>query len=831
MFKIVTISLLILLICVQVVSASGSTIFNQQRGARTTPPPTGPADIDVNPSSKEVSLSFGQSADNKKSVTFTIINNGKTDVRDEDIKYPSTPSHITIKGPSSFTCGANSSTSVQFTIEASPSASGADETHNVEINIGGKRVTITVAIKYYAKIDVSPSVIHLGEIPSNVPKKESEPIRISEEYGYKTLEGVTISPASGNENAWVTVSPNKGIRISKKESVDVKFTLTPGAPDYERYDNKYTWNFIIEGGDADPVTITVKARILRPPKLGRLDDEKLKLKFDKPKGTVLEYDEYIDVRVRNKGDDALHFSSIVSKKPGGGIAIIKPSGIVSKKDSKKIKVHITVPYNTPEGTYQGKLHIYAKDGDDKPAGDDSMYITITVLWPVDFTISSTSPYFRSSPLSIDFGSLELKERDYDKKKLTLTLTEYYRYKPVENLRFSSSDEHSDWVKEERDFVEIPPGGTGDITLKIEPGLEAVPKHYSWKHYLSAREISAKRMAITAKIVPMNISEMIERLKAFRKSPSYKSYPSSENIISNGIDMLVKAEQSEIGAEDWKKIPVLTKGSLSLLSSLNDCIISNEEGNYRQVVEDLWTVWVSTSRIDSNSKLNNRGVSGYANGISIGADKTTEEVLTYEAKMLELRGWNIKKAVEHAIPTNDISVLKEEENVLESALSYQYAATLYGLLNDKKKRLDCVYEESRMMDKHDELVNNATDLRIQAENIILNAKENDLNRLWNTHLLSNPYDYDTASDSYKTAEGYLEDASKKYRFAGELIMAEDTLADLKELRSEWRYILSLFLLMCLVYGAAVIYVLNRIIRGTMAYMDDMREREVGDVVVS
>ncbi len=63
------------------------------------------------------------------------------------------------------------------------------------------------------------------------------------------------------------------------------------------------------------------------------------------------------------------------------------------------------------------------------------------------------------------------------------------------------------------------------------------------------------------------------------------------------------------------------------------------------------------------------------------------------------------------------------------------------------------------------------------------------------------------------------------------MAEDTLADLKELRSEWRYILSLFLLMCLVYGAAVIYVLNRIIRGTMAYMNDLHEREVGDVVVS
>ncbi|MFV9677665.1 MAG: hypothetical protein ACNYVW_08455, partial [Methanosarcinales archaeon] len=240
---------------------------------------------------------------------------------------------------------------------------------------------------------------------------------------------------------------------------------------------------------------------------------------------------------------------------------------------------------------------------------------------------------------------------------------------------------------------------------------------------------------------------------------------------------------------------------------------------------------STSRMGVNSELNNREMSGYANGIAIGAEKTTNEVLTDEAKLLELRGWDIKKAVEHAMPTNDISKLNEEENVLESALSYQYAATLYGLLNDKEKRLDCVYEETRMMDKHDELVSGATDLRIRAENIILDSNENDFYRLWDTYLLSNPYNYDTASESYKTAEGYLEAASKNYRFAGEPLMAGDTEKDLKELRGEWRHILSLFLVLCVVYGAVLIYVLSRIIRGTLAYMNDMHEREIGDVVVT
>ncbi|MCK4734954.1 MAG: hypothetical protein KAT65_21050, partial [Methanophagales archaeon] len=73
--------------------------------------------------------------------------------------------------------------------------------------------------------------------------------------------------------------------------------------------------------------------------------------------------------------------------------------------------------------------------------------------------------------------------------------------------------------------------------------------------------------------------------------------------------------------------------------------------------------------------------------------------------------------------------------------------------------------------------------------------------------------------------------KNYRFAGEPLMAGDTEKDLKELRGEWRHILSLFLILCAVYGAVLIYVLSRIIRGTMAYVNDMHEREIGDVVVT
>jgi hypothetical protein len=693
----------------------------------------------------------------------------------------------------------------------------------INSNAGPEEVSVTVTIKYNAKIKVSRSSINFGEVPSKEHQKVSEPpVKISEEYGYKRLEGVTITPASGNENNWVTVG-NYPSEISKERPVNVTFTLTPGPPDYERYDNKYTWKFIITSSNAEPVTITVEARIMRPPKLGTLYDAELEIKFDKPKGTVRTYDRYIDVPVRNLGDEPMHFNNSISKSPSGGITIridYSPE-VVSKRGSENIKVHIIAPYDTLEGAYYGKLHIYAKDGDGKKVGDDDVDITIVLKWPVDFSIS---------PPSVDFGPLELKELEYEKKQVIITLTELYLYKPVRNLRLSKSGESGNWLKEERDFGEIPPGESGNITIRIEPGLEAVPKDYQWLYAISASEIGAKRLEVRAKIVPLDITSMIESFRAYQRTPLYTRYPSSQSLLSKGIEMLELVERSEIDAEDWQKTTVLMKGTLSLLSSLNDGIILSDEENYGRAVESLMAASVSASTVQSNSNLNNGDISGFARDIAASADTTTREVLMDEAKMLELRGWTIKKAVEYAQAMNDTSGLQNEENVLESAVSYQYAAILYGLLDEKEKRLENVYEESMLMDKHDELVSDATDLRLKAENAVATSKENDLSRIWGLYILVNPYNYDTFSTRYKTAERFLEDASMKYKIAGELLLQDQTQEDLTNLKAERRLILFFFFSACILYGVLFVYVISRVIGGTMAYFKDMDEREVGDILV-
>jgi|GEM_PF-922869 len=828
----------------------------------------------------EVSFSFDKprgSGDYSTYKYFTITNSGNDtlnidSVSGEIIRITPYPSII-----------PPGESEIRFTIWASSYADEKTYTEDVHIKKEGvtdSTVTVAVTITHCAKIEVSPSSIDFGRVGRK--ESPSRTIEISEVLGYKSAEVVSVLPRISGNN-WVEPDKYYIGSVSPSSSISVTFQMkSEKHPDH----NEYSWKYKITSNNAGSATIPIEAYILMPPKLGKLYDEELEIKFDKPKGTVRKYDRYIDVRVRNEGDETMYFNSRFTEYPSGiTIKIDNPSGSVSGKSSENIRLHIVAPYDAPEGTYYGKLYIDAGD-----AGQGYVDITIKIIWPVDFTIS---------PSSVDFGSIELKERGYEKKSVIITLTEFYFYKPVRNLRLSKSGEYGNWLKEERAFVEIPPGASRNITLRIEPGLEAVPKDYSWKYDISASEISGKRMEVKAKIIPLNITKMIEGFKSFRGTPLYSNYPSSEVIISNGVEMLEAVERSKISAEDWKKIPILMKGTLSLLSSLNDGIISSEAKNYGKAVESLWTASVSTSTIESNSELNNWDISGYAKDISAGADKTTEEVLMDEAKMLENRGWDIKKAVDYVMAniilfsidvefeedlnkgiiseklksefknkefplSNNATVTKEEgewkiidekefsirkeggklnvyrdlkewENVLESALSYQYAATIYGpgLLNDKEKRLECTYEESRMMDKHDELVSDATDLRIKAENNISNSKENDLIRIriGDMYLLLNPYKYDTFSARYGSAERYMEDALKKYKVAGVPVMAGNTKEALNKLKSERRYILSLFFLACILYAAAFIYAINRVIMGTVAYMRDRYEREVGDIVIT
>jgi hypothetical protein len=786
--------------------------------------------IEVSPSPVDVSFSFNQPKDTAQyEVTRTITLKNLNP--DPNAMVSGTISSIDRDGititpdPSSFTLHGGESTSITLTIVASPSAPEMEK-RPFTLNVGGENLLVTVTITYYALLEVSPASIDFGVIHRS--DNPTGTVTIREVYGYK---GVDItSRLSGN--SWLTARLD-GSTVEKGSPVTVTFHLTPGK-DIEQ--NIYSWTFYLSTSTPhttiSPSMIEIKVYILMPPKLGSIDDQEFELKFDKPRGTVSEYDGYVDLEVSNEGDERMYYDSKIIEYPGELIIRVNNgSGSVSKKSSKNMRVHLITPYDTYEGSYYVRLEITATDETGKyNAGREDAEITLEIKWPVDFNISSTSPYFTESPLSIDFGAIELKERGYEKKSTDLTLTEYYDYKAVRSVRFYTPDEYGKWLKAEQYFTQIPSGGSRDVTLTIEPGLEAVPKVYTWDYSISAYEVEPKRIEIKAKIVPINIPQLTEGIRSFRESALYERYPSSEVIIINGVELLEAAEEREVGTEDWKKIPFLTKSTLSLLASLNDALQFADNKLYGDAVESLWTAWVSTSSISSNSDLNTWALSGYARALSLSADKTLDEVLLDEAEMFKTRGAEFKNSVEHAVATGNISGLQEEENVLNAALFYQYAATMFTMLGDDGKRMDCLHEASVLMDQHDTLVNDANELWIRAEQNIADSKEHDLTRVGDWYLLLNPYNYDTFSANYRSAEHYLEEAAKKYRIAGELLMYRNTRSDLQSVQSEGDYIFFLFFLASVLYAAAFIIILYQIFMGTMAYIRDMDESDRGDIVV-
>jgi len=159
----------------------------------------------------------------------------------------------------------------------------------IYVTADGKTVRITVTVAYIAKLSVSPSsTIIFGTVGSDVCSVQKT-ITIREDLGY---EAVNFYVEQRSGNGWVIPSRNTGT-VSKNNPVDITFTLTPGPRDYTRRDNNYTWNFAITGSNANSVTITLGACINETVNACKLDDEKLELKFDKPKGTVPGYNENI----------------------------------------------------------------------------------------------------------------------------------------------------------------------------------------------------------------------------------------------------------------------------------------------------------------------------------------------------------------------------------------------------------------------------------------------------------------------------------------------------------------------------------------------------------
>jgi len=737
--------------------------------------------------------------------TFTNTNPDPNVTVSGSVGSVSTATVTITPSTSSFSLAHGESTTITLHTVVSPEmAEGSSYT----VSVDDESVTVRVTVIHFAEIVVSDTQIDFGQVHRY--DNPSKSVTITEVLGYKDVTA-TILQTGGD--SWVTVSPDAFV-IPAGSSRVITFELNPGTPDH----NDYSWTFLISTDEAGSASIKIDAYILMPPTLGQLYDKSLTISFDKKRGTVATYERTLDLMVRNDGDETMNFETRVIELPTGiNIQIDNPTGSVAGKSTKKVKVRVIAFYDAPEGEHAAEIRVNAGS-----AGTEEADIDIKIRWPVGFVLSHSN---------IDFGSLEFKEGVYENRSYMIILTEIYDYKSVKHVAFSKTGAHADWLTSlnEDDFEDIPPGEMRNVTITIQPGLEAVPGPYAWECEFISLNAGGKPLDFAAKIVPINISMTKSELDDLRGSELVSVFSQADTALQNAIYILNRVEKEGSGpsSDDWKALIVLIRSTGTLVTTLDKAVGLLEEGFYDEAVTESVSAWVMSDTIVSHSEIWDEGIRPYALNIRNAATDLLDDVLRYEVDLLTTTADGVAASVREAAESGDITGLERNEDANNAARAYRNAELIYTLLGDEADRRDARRNYELMVSLHDDLVSDAGNLRFTSEKLVEAANEGDFTAIGNRRILLNPYNYDTASEKYTMAILHLEDASKRYRIAGEMLLLEDTDKERNDLEREWLYLFMLFLVISLAYAFLILYAALRIIRGTVHYLYDIRsERDLG-----
>ncbi|MFQ6119710.1 MAG: hypothetical protein ACE5KE_07470, partial [Methanosarcinales archaeon] len=593
--------------------------------------------IEVSPLQINVSFAFNKPKSSNphysKPVSLDISNNGDSELIISSIT-PSSPSSyitITVLSNQQFSIPNGSSKSISLSVSADKESGEGTYTGYISIasKAGTKKVEIKVTITHYASIKVTPSTRDFGKVGRN--QTLTKTLTIKEILGYKSAENITITKISGND--WITIGsyPNA---IPAGGSISVTFTMIESKyPDH----NDYTWKYQIFSSNAGSAEVTITAYLLLPAKLGDIPDFEVSFLFNKPKGTVSRYKHDVYIKLKNLGDEDLNlysYSLKIIKVPSGGIYFdvsnIPSTITIRGKETKNVKLTVNAPYDTSEGIYNGKILVDAGS-----AGSDYSEITIKIEWGVEVSIN---------PLKIDFESVEVKKS----KSKAVHIQELIGYKSVKVDLSKISG--GDWLDISKTSLTVPAGKSTKITLTLAPRGDAIPgKTYNWKYYVKIQYIGTKILEISAKILPIDLTELKNNIQNMRRTPISKKYIEVENIISNSADMLYLSEKRPISTEDWKHVPQVESGVSLLLNSLNDAEVLIDNGEHNNAFKEIVMASVSSEIIKVHANLiSDKEVRKYAVAIQQNTKSLMNTIQTNEAIYFE------KEAI-----------LKQSENLIES----------------------------------------------------------------------------------------------------------------------------------------------------------------------
>lgn len=739
--------------------------------------------------------------------SLDISNNGNS-VLDIYSITPSNPNNyitITVLNNQQFSIRNGSSKSISLSVSADKESGEGTYTGYISIasNAGIKKVDIIVTITHYASIEINTSTLDFGEVGRN--QTLTKTITINETLGYKSAENIHITKISGNN--WITVISYPST-IPRGGSIKVDFTMIESKdPDH----NDYTWKYQISSSNAGSAEVTITAYLLLPAKLGDIPNFEVSFLFNKPKGTVSRYSNDVYIKLKNIGDEPLNLSSSslnIIKVPSGGIYFevsnIPSTITIQGKDTKEVILTVNAPYDTPEGIYNGKILVDAGS-----AGSDYSEITIKIEWGVEVSIS---------PLKIDFESVEVKKS----KSIAVNIQELIGYKSVKvdlsEIKASEisgtvgDNSGSGWLDISKTSLIVPAGESTKIDLTLAPRGDAIPgRTYNWKYYVKIQYIGTKILEVSAKILPIDLTELKNNIQNMRRTPINKKYTEVENIISNSADMLYQSEKRQISTEDWKHVPQVGSGVSLLLNSLNDAEVLIDNGEHNNAFKEIVMASVSSEIIKVHANLiSDIEVRKYAIEIKQNTKSLMNTIQTKEAIYFE-----------------NEAIQKQSENLIESEKAYRNAATLFHLFGNTEKELRYKNKANEMLIEHDKLVEEANNGRIKAAHLINNITTNEMINILGLNLLLNPFNYDTTREGYNTAKSMYTTASRQYGLAGELLLKKDTEEELKTLTQSMRSILIIFYFACVFYAIIFVYSIKRIIIGMIDYWNDTTEKDLGN----
>jgi hypothetical protein len=690
--------------------------------------------------------------------------------------------------PTSGEIARGGSVTITLTIKVNSGLSEGSHSREIVVNPGNIVVPITINVVHKTQLKVSPLTIDFGSV--DVDQEVKKQVKFEETLGYKSID-VTLSKTKGND--WV--KPDEySFPVSKENPKTIYFTLSKNKPGWESYKKSYSWSYSVRS-DGGNYEITLRTELKLPAKLSLDRSAYEKILFDIPKSERPIFYRDVKIGLENKGYYDMVITRVyLSGFSGLDVRLTSNPSRVRGYSSSNIVLSVEAPYSTKEGSYTGTVLVDCGD-----AGAEDARVTIQIEHGVKLVVS---------PTRMDFGGVEILTEEKEQK---VTLRETFGYKSVRDVTITKTS-GPPWISvTPASFYGIPPeeSDTASLSLLFR-GETIVGKIFEWEYAVKTANAGTHKITMSAEALPPDLAAIYSDLNSIKLRPIFK-HPKAKEAVSECITALDIAKAKELSGNDWGHVISVATQTTTALASMDEFTEARGEEK-GTLFPKLVVATTLTQLVTGNAKsILDREIQAHAAAGSSALDGLTKEVLPDAAVYFDAVGRE-----------------SEDTNCLETVKAYTSAAEAHDLLGDSQKA--ALYEEktAQFSALHDELVTTANDGRVESELTITHVRSK-LSELAGSAVLLNPFAYDKVSAGYDFAKYNYGAAIKKYEFAGETRMAEDSSTRLNELKKEWWF---LWIAFCIYMSLLILlfsFILFRLTKGTAEFLRDSAEKRLGDVI--